>query len=126
MNDRPDARELLEAVRRFLEKDVLAGARGAQRYQARVAVHALQMVERELGSEERHLAAEWQRLGALLGDDAETPTERAALREAIRERSEALVEKIRAGAADTGAWRREVIAHLRATSDAKLEVARGS
>jgi len=126
VNDRPDARELLEAVRRFLEKDVLAGARGAQRYQARVAVHALQMVERELGSEERHLAAEWQRLGALLGDDAETPTERAALREAIRERSEALVEKIRAGDADTGAWRREVIAHLRATSDAKLEVARGS
>ena len=66
MNDRPTVTELIEAVRKFLEDDVVPSASGAQKYQARVAAHVLSIVERELASQDRHLRGEWQRLAALL------------------------------------------------------------
>jgi uncharacterized protein DUF6285 len=45
--DLPDARSLLEAVREFLEHDVMAATEGRVRFHARVAVNVLAMVERE-------------------------------------------------------------------------------
>ena len=125
MNDRPDAAELLAAVRRFLESDVVASARGAQKYQARVAANVLAIVEREWALSERHLAEEWENLGRLLGENASAPSSGEAMRDAIREQNERLVERIRAGEADGGAWRSEVLEHLRRVAAAKLEVARG-
>ena len=44
----PDAAGLLEAVREFLEKDVMEATDGRVRFHTRVAVNALSMVEREL------------------------------------------------------------------------------
>ena len=125
MNDRPDAAELLAAVRRFLESDVVPSARGAQKYQARVAANVLAIVEREWALSERHLAEEWESLGRLLGDGTSAPPPGEAMRDAIREQNERLVERIRAGDADGGAWREEVLEHLRRVAAAKLEVARG-
>jgi len=109
MNDRPHAAELLAAVRRFLETDVVASARGAQKYQARVAANVLAIVEREWALADRHLAEEWESLGRLLGEDESAPPSR----EALREQNERLVERIRAGDADAGPWRTDVLQHLR-------------
>ena len=39
MNDRPDAAELLEAVRRFIETEVIPDSSGPRKYQARVAAN---------------------------------------------------------------------------------------
>jgi len=46
-HDLPSAVELLEAVREFLEGDVLAATSGRVRFHTRVAVNVLRMVERE-------------------------------------------------------------------------------
>jgi hypothetical protein len=46
--DRPTARELVEAVREFLERDVLGATDGRVQFHVRVSVNALRMVEREL------------------------------------------------------------------------------
>ena len=125
MNDRPTVTELIEAVRKFIEDDVVPSAGGAQKYQARVAAHVLSMVERELASQDRHLHAEWERLSALLEDDAPFPESRKEQEAGIRTRTEALVERIREGDADAGPFRTALFAHLRETVDEKLEVARG-
>jgi hypothetical protein len=48
LHDEPSAAALLEAVREFLEGDVVPGTEGRLQYLARVAANVLGMVEREL------------------------------------------------------------------------------
>ncbi len=124
MNDRPTAVELLRAVRRFLEREVVPELEGPLRYHARVAGNVVAIVAREIETEEGQLRGEWQRLAELLGRPAPGPESRQALREAVRGASEELVRRIRAGEADTGPWRESVLAHLRRSVDDKLDVAR--
>ena len=47
-HDIPVAADLVEAVREFLEADVLPTAEGRVRFHSRVAINVLAMVEREL------------------------------------------------------------------------------
>ena len=47
-HDVPTAQQLVEAVREWLEREVLTGTTGRMQFQARVAVNVLAMVEREL------------------------------------------------------------------------------
>ncbi len=122
MQDRPTAIELLEAVRGFLERDVIAALSGTTQFHARVAANVLAIVARELAQEEEHLGAEWRRLDALLGA-AEPPADPAARRAALRDRTAALCARIRAGDADAGPFAAAVRAHLRATTREKLAVA---
>ncbi len=124
MNDRPTPVELLRAVERFLQKDVVPALSGPQRYQARVAANVVAVVAREIETEEDHLRGEWERLGRLLNLDAERPDDRQALRTGVRSRTDELVRHIREGGADAGPWREAVLAHLRRTVADKLDVAR--
>lgn len=64
-HDRPTAAELVEAVRAFLEADVLEATSGRVRFHTRVAINVLDVVARELelGSEQE--AAHRDRLAAL-------------------------------------------------------------
>lgn len=48
LHDIPDAAGLVEAVREFLEKDVMAATEGRVQFHTRVAINVLGMVEREL------------------------------------------------------------------------------
>lgn len=48
LHERPTAAQLVEAVREFLERDVMAATGGRVQFHTRVAVNALRMVEREL------------------------------------------------------------------------------
>jgi len=125
VNDRPDALELLRAVERFLERDVVPATQGVVQFHARVAANVVAIVARELETDDEHAEREWQALGALLGEKAAAlPQGRAARRAAIEDRNARLVERIRAGEADTGAWRHAVLAHLEGVVRAKLDVAR--
>jgi len=124
VNDRPTSVELLRVVERFLQKDVVPALSGPQRYHARVAANVVAIVAREIETEEVHLRGEWERLGRLLNLDEERPDAREALRADVRARSESLVQRIRAGDADAGRWRDDVLAHLRRTVADKLDVAR--
>lgn len=122
MQDRPSIAELLDAVRGFLEQDAIGGLDGTAKFHARVAANVLAIAVRELELEPAHLVAEWQRFDGLLGS-APAPTDLAALRKALRARSEALCERIRHGDADDGPFRDAVFAHVRATVREKLAIA---
>jgi hypothetical protein len=65
MHGRPTAEELVEAVREFLERDVMAATTGAVQFHTRVAVNALAAVERELRDGPGMAAAHAVRLAAL-------------------------------------------------------------
>ena len=129
MNDRPTAEELLEAVGRFLSDEALPALEGHLKYQARVAANVVRIVARELATEGAHTRGEWERLCALLEDDAALqaglPEGRDVQREQLTARNEQLVARIRAGDADAGSFRAEVLAHLRQTVADKLAVAKG-
>jgi hypothetical protein len=123
VQDRPNATELLDAVRGFIESDLMPALEGRRQFHARVAANVLAIVQREIELEPQHLAAEWQRLDALLGGE-DLPTERTAALQALRARNETLCELIRAGGADEGQERRgAVLRHVRQTVEEKLAVA---
>ena len=121
MQDRPTYDELLAAIERFLDDEIVPNSEGARRFHARVALNTIRIVRRELAQEEEQLAAEWAGLEELLGP-AERPQSRAALRDAIRGRTEELCERIRRGEADAGPLRQAVLAHVRRTVRDKLLV----
>ena len=124
MQDRPSVRELLDAVRAFLEEDVVPALEGPRQFHARVAANVLAIVGRELAGEEASLLAEWQRLALVLGEDASAPPARLeALRAAVRDATAALAERIRRGDADAEPFRAAVRTHVRATVEDKLRVA---
>jgi hypothetical protein len=103
-HDVPSAAGLLDAVREFLESDVLAATEGRVRFHVRVAANVVGMVAREIVLGPEQAAEHARRLQALgMGSDAE------------------LAAAIRSGALD---WRaEEVRAVVRATVADKLAVA---
>ena len=121
MQDRPNYDELLAAVERFLDDEVVAKGEGAQRFHGRVAANVIRIVRRELEHEEEQLASEWESLDTLLGE-APRPRDRAALRLVLAQRNEELSERIRSGDADGGDFRDAVLAHVRETIRDKLAV----
>jgi hypothetical protein len=99
----PTMAELAEAVREFLERDVMPGTEGRLRFHARVAANVLGQIERELALGQRHAAAHAERLASLgVADDAE------------------LARAIRDGAFDDRMP--ELVAALRATAIEKLRI----
>jgi hypothetical protein len=71
-HDVPTAEQLVEAVREWLERDVMTTADGRLQFHARVAVNMLAMVERELQLGPEQAAAHRTRLARLgVADDAE-------------------------------------------------------
>jgi len=65
LHDAPTAAQLVEAVREFLEGDVMASAEGRVRFHARVAGRVLAQVERELNAGDGPARAHAARLAAL-------------------------------------------------------------
>lgn len=71
-HDEPDLGQLVEAVREWLERDVVPGTQGRMSFHARVAVNVLAMVERELAVGDEHARRHRARLDALgMTDEAE-------------------------------------------------------
>ena len=106
-HDAPTAAQLVEAVRDFLEGDVMAATEGRVHFHARVAVRVLAIVQRELEAGDGPARAHASRLAALgFADDA------------------ALAAAIRSGSLDAR-WD-EVAAAVRATVADKLAVANPS
>jgi len=121
MQDRPTTNELLQAVTHFLDEEVVPNLTGSRQFYSRVAANVLRTVMRELETEEDQLTNEWTRLNELLPHQ-ERPATRQALKEALRERTEELCQRIQQGEADTGSYRSQVLAHVRESVREKLLV----
>ena len=120
MNDRPDARNLLETARKALVAEILPALPAGSRYTALMIANAMAIAEREIAAGEALLAAERDRLRALLSEYAEAPAG-APLREVVGGYNRQLIAAIRAGRFD-GEERTVLLAHLRRTTEAKLAV----
>ncbi len=121
MQDRPTAVELLKAVERFLDDEIVPNTQGTRQFHARVAANVMRILAREWEQEEEQLDAEWAGLDELLGAEPRPPSRRS-LRDAIARRTAILCERIRAGEADEGPFREQVLAHVRRTVRDKLLV----
>lgn len=121
MQDRPNVDELLEQVSRYLQDDVMVNTTGRTAFHARVASNVVEMIRRELASEEDDLAAEWAGLDRLLGAE-ERPVSLREWRRRTHERNEELSRRIRAGEGDAGEWRTQLLAHLTDMTQLRLRV----
>lgn len=117
MQDRPTQDELLAALERFLDEQVVAKTEGALSFNGRVAANVVRMLRRELEHEDGALEREWTGLDALLGPEPRPDTP-AALHEALRRRNETLCERVRSGEIEDDA----TAAHVRQTVRDKLVV----
>lgn len=121
MQDKPTATELLDALAVFLRDEVAPRLDGGLRFKALVGANVAGIVSREIALGAGQDRAQHERLLALLGsDEAALTSDDLAGR--VRELSFELCRRIDAGDADSGPWRDEVIAHLRASVDEKLAI----
>ena len=94
MIDRPSALELVEAVREFLERDVMDATDGRVQFHTRVAINALGMVERDLARgaladlDERERAAERALAAQIRSGELDDRLDevRAEVRETVRQK----------------------------------------
>jgi hypothetical protein len=115
MQDRPTAAELLEALREFLERDVLTSLEGRRKFHTRVAINVVRILERELAGEDAALRAEWERLGQPVTVEG-TPA-----RDAVEGANRILAARIRSGDLDDR-WD-ETLEAVRETVVDKLRIA---
>jgi hypothetical protein len=117
MKVEPGAADLLATARATLLAEVAPTLGEAQRYAVLMAANALAIAGRDLASPS-HAAAEIARLRALLCDWEPAGNEEADLREATAR----LARRIREGRFDAGEARVRLMAHLRESTRARLEV----
>jgi hypothetical protein len=124
MNDRPSAAELIDAVRHYLETELLPTLTDARlRFQTLIAANVLAIVGRELPTEEDLLREEWALLAPWAGLSGSAPPGLADLRRAVREANARLGDRIRAGDFDDPGRFHELATALRRTVVRKLETA---
>jgi hypothetical protein len=110
MHDAPSAKELIEAVKAFIDKTAAPQLTGHAAFHARVASNALATVLRELEIRPAAESAEKERLEALLATTEGT----------IAELNQTLCDAIRNGEMDLST--QGLLPHLKSTTIAQLSV----
>jgi hypothetical protein len=119
MQDRPHAAELAEAVREFIETEVLPEIGDPRlRFRVLVAANGLGILERELTAGPALVRRQVESLMRLLGRGGPIPDDLAELRTRARDLDAELARRIRSGDAPEG-----TLAHLLATVADKLRIA---
>ena len=119
MQDRPHAAELAQAVREFIETEVLPRIDDPRlRFRTLVAANGLGILEREIAFGAPLVRREVSSLARILGRADSLPEDLEELRRRASELNRELVLRIRAGDAPEG-----TLAHLVATVADKLRVA---
>jgi hypothetical protein len=123
MQDRPSAIELLEAAAQFVEREIVPATEGQRQFQSRVVANVMRIVAREIEMGESLMRAEVDALAALLGEQKPHLHTTSDVRAAALKFNEALSERIRSGAADSGAFREQVLKATRQIVEDKLKIA---
>jgi|ERR1043165_7783831 hypothetical protein len=109
MMDQPSLRELVDAVREFIETTAMPELKGHTAFHARVAANALGIVSRQLERGAAADTAELQRLRAVLGREG-----------TLEELNRMLCEAIRSGAVEIVSP--SLQQHLELTTRDKIEI----
>jgi Domain of unknown function (DUF6285) len=118
MQDRPNPAELSDAVKEFLEQEILPTISDARlKFRVLVAMNALGMISREVNLEESHLQTEFSSLKSLLQQDVPSPDSFSSLKAVTLELNTELSSRIRSGNVPMN-----VFAHLEEVTRAKLAV----
>jgi Domain of unknown function (DUF6285) len=118
MQDRPTINELSDAVKEFLEQEILPTVSDARlKFRVLVAMNALTMISREVNLEENHLQNEFSSLKSLLGQDVPNPESFSSLKAMTAELNTELSSRIRLGDVPEN-----VFEHLEEVTRAKLEI----
>ena len=122
VHDRPSIHELLDAVQRFLDREIVPVTQGREKFLVRVAASCVRMVDRELACERKQFDRAWSDLNCLLGTES-APLGRLERAEAVTGRLDHLCERIQEGEfdEDSEAYRR-VLSFVRERVRDKLEV----
>ena len=123
MQDRPTSVELLEAAADFVDSELVPAIQGARQFQARVVANVMRIVAREIKMEDLFVRSEVKALALLLGRDKPHLHSLDDLHKEAASMGEELTAKIRAGEADDGDWRGEVLAVVRQSVEDKLRIA---
>ena len=119
MQDRPSAAELAEAVREFIETEILPTIDDPRlRFRTLVAANGLGILEREIALGAPLVRREVGSLARLLGKADPLPDDLDDLRRRAVDLNRELAQRIRAGDIPEG-----TLAHLLATAADKLRVA---
>lgn len=119
MQDRPDAPELAQAVREFIETEILSTVEDPRlRFRTLVAMNGIAILERELAFGPAFVRREVESLARLLGRDGPIPDDVDGLRRWASDLNRELARRIRAGETPQG-----TLAHLVATVADKLRIA---
>ncbi len=111
MHDAPSQKEMIEAVKAFIDGTAMPALSGHAAFHARVASNVLATVLREMDLRPAAESAERKRLAELLGMDGDADTE--AL-------NQALCERLRSGEMDLSTP--GLLDHLKTTTIAQLSV----
>ncbi|WP_425151244.1 DUF6285 domain-containing protein [Candidatus Binatus sp.] len=114
---------MLEAAADFVDRELVPTIEGARQFQARVVANVMRIVAREIKMEDPLVRGEVKAFARLLGQDAPHLHSLDDLRAADVKMGEELTARIRAGDADDGDWRREVLAVVRQSVEEKLRIA---
>jgi Domain of unknown function (DUF6285) len=118
MQDRPTTNELSDAVKEFLEHEILPTLTDPRlKFRLLVAMNALNMISREVNLEEDNLQVEFSSLKSLLEHDLPSPESFSSLKALTRELNTELSTRIRSGNVPEN-----VFAHLEELTRAKLEI----
>ncbi len=123
MQDRPTSIELLEAAADFVDREIVPILEGQRQFQSRVVANVMRIVAREIKWEDPFVRSEVRALSKLLEHPEPHVHSLDDLCKAAVKLNQELAEKIRAGSADSGAWRAEVMALVRRSVEDKLRVA---
>jgi len=123
MQDRPTSIELLEAAADFVDREIVPAIEGARQFQARFVANVMRIVAREIQNEDPAVRVEVKALARLLERDAPHLHSLDDLRKASASMGEELSARIRAGDADSGSWRAEVLSVVRQSVEDKLRIA---
>ncbi len=121
MNDRPDAAELLAIARSTLLDELLPRLPADLRYTALMIANAMAVASREQAAGDADGQAELARLRSLFAEDGEPPPA-AALKTALADYNQRLVNEIRNGRFDD-IERAALLDHLEETTMDKVAIA---
>ncbi len=121
--DHPTAADLLDVVALFIEREVVPSTESGVRFRARVAANTLRIVAREIQLGEAHLREEVGILASILKQPEPAAITLEDLSNSALRLNRELCERIRAGAADAGPMRTQLLDAMRAVVENKLAVA---